>query len=114
MENDYGSCLTRARKFAKEAELLSQIQRCHVDDWHNDGFNIFVTVPHTRNAPDRYWITVELRGLIQRLRRLIKKHDGHLEWFDGPRMQYCTIDGRKYRDGYDRPDYKLSVRFPIQ
>jgi len=118
--------LARARAFAADVKKLPGVEDCHVDDWASDGFNIFV-YPSKRQHMNQYSLScthhtvmmewsgrfdVPLRGLMNRVHALIRKHDGQFEWADGPKMQYKSIDGRRYRDRYDRADYKLSIRFP--
>ena len=110
--------LARAKEFADEAAKLPGVQSCAVDDWASDGFYVLLFPKKMAGLfGDKVWtgeFAQPLRGLMTRVHGLLRKHDGCLEWFDGPEMQYTwdPIYAKKRRDHYNRDYYKLSIRFP--
>jgi hypothetical protein len=108
-----------ARKIAEEiAKMVKGIRSTSVDDWDDNGsFNLFAFLKCRDNplttAGGQYLFQLEdLRGLLTRIKTIIKTLGAEFEWAEPPRQCYHQMDGRKFFEGYDRDNYKLSIRIP--
>lgn len=108
-----------ARKVAEEiAKMVKGIRSTSVDDWDDNGsFNLFAFLkcrhnPLTATGGQYLFQFEELRGILTRIKTVIKTLGAEFERAESPRPCYHQVDGRKFFEGYDRDNYKLSIRIP--
>lgn len=112
--------IQKARFLVEAIAKLNQVQTAHLDDWDNDGrFSIFISPPSICSGGDRFNrridFKVDLRGILPRIKRLIKSVNGVFEWAESPKKVYSgkgKVGRGRYDEGYDRSDYKISVYIP--
>jgi len=103
-----------ARQVAKDIEALSEIREARVDDWDDwGGFNLFV-YPKGDCRSGMIYFDVPLQGILARIKSRIKHDGAFFEWAESPKREYARFSSEKkgYFNGYDRNNYKISIRVP--
>ena len=96
--------IAQVRAAADQMAFMDRrIKSVHVDDWDDSGgFNLFVHLAMVN--------VTNLTGIVKKLKRIARVHNLRWEWCDAPKRQYTKSFHRSYFTGYNRNNYKISLR----
>ena len=101
----------RLTEILNQFEALEGVKLVESDDFDSTSINVFITLKATsyvgRGRPMVF--SSGIRNIKATVQRICKQSGIEMVHMDWPRMQYESMNGQKYKNGYDHDHLKISL-----